>query len=47
MIFQISSKYQPIQSINIFKVNNILDRIFTSIIQDVNKLDWNITDKQL
>ena len=22
----------------------ILDRIFSSIIQDVNKLDWNITD---
>ena len=25
-------------------MNSILDRIFNSIIQDVNKLDWNISD---
>ena len=31
-------------SINIFKRNYRVDRIFSSIIQDVNKLDWSITD---
>ena len=36
LLFQISSKHWPIQSIYIFKMNYILDSIFSSIIQDVN-----------
>ena len=37
-----SSEYRPIKSINIIKMNYILDRIFSSIIQDVNKLHYYV-----
>ena len=46
--FKYFSKYlQNVDLFNpltFFKMNYILDRIFSSIILHVNKLDWNITD---
>ena len=38
--FKYFSKCRPIWSINILKMNYLLDIIFSSIIQDVNKMEY-------